>query len=246
MEVMRGYAMSAKTTRVRVLRRMSVAVLAVLAAVVLMPSRAGASVMTMADLLSGASIQSGDKLFYGFSDYSSNASGGATSVDPATIHVLPTLQGNEWGLLFQSAYFYAGSGQSQDTHFDFLMQVTDPTRLATDNSMQMTSGVHGSGSRATIAEDIWDLSDNTLLAQDSVNVLSTGGNGYDHEVFLYPVDEIHVSKDIALVGGAGVGSYAFISDLSQTFSQTPEPGTLALLGLGALGFLPRRRRGTRR
>ena len=80
MEVMRGYAMSAKTTRVRVLRRMSVAVLAVLAAVVLMPSRAGASVMTMADLLSGASIQSGDKLFYGFSDYSSNASGGATSV----------------------------------------------------------------------------------------------------------------------------------------------------------------------
>jgi hypothetical protein len=42
-----------------------------------------------------------------------------------------------------------------------------------------------------------------------------------------------VNKDISL--DASEGGRAFLSDITQTFSQIPEPANLLLLGLGLVG-----------
>ena len=196
--------------------------------------------LTVNDLLQGGTIQVGDKLFYGFHDYVSNGLYGAASVDPASISVSPLIEGDELGLYFASANFFVTSGQEQDTHFEFFVKVLDESKLISDNTLQMTASVTGPG-RVSIAEVVNENDDNGVtLANKLVYALSDSGNQYDHKDFLHPASIIQVSKDIALVGGNG--GQAFMSDFSQTFSQTPEPATLTLLALGGLVLLRFRRK----
>jgi len=85
------------------MRKTTVTLLAAL--ILSMCASAQAVTITLADLLQpNATIISGDKLFYGFSNYSSSASGAASSVNPADIVVSNYYNAglDEYGLLFQS------------------------------------------------------------------------------------------------------------------------------------------------
>jgi hypothetical protein len=203
---------------------------------------AAADPITMADLLAGATIVVGDKEFYGFYNYSSIATGpGATPVDPAQIGVLPVIEGSEMGIQFQSSNFFASTGQSQDTYFDFFVRILPGYEgwLISDNTLKMTGSWTGTG-RASIAEVVRTADQLVSLADKLVVVDQTMSHSVDHKIFAFPVPAIHVAKDIGVVGGAD-GS-AFVSDFSQTFSQVPEPVTLALLALGGLGTILGRKR----
>ena len=157
----------------------------VLAALALVPSWASADLMitttgsvTLAYLLQpDTAIQSGDKLFYDFSDYSPTASGGATPVDPATVSVTPVQVGGEWGLDYQSAAFVALAGQMQDTQFHYRVQVTNPNMLISDNTLEVTGAALGTG-YAFIIEDVTPLDSSLVLAQNMVYFSHSIPNNY--------------------------------------------------------------------
>jgi hypothetical protein len=212
-----------------------------LVAGVLLAAPVVASATTMADLLQGGSIIVGDKEIYGFHNYSSVASGGALSVDPSTIFVQPYIFGAELGVRFQTAFFYAGPGQMQDTYFDFLVRILPGYEnwLISDNTLMMTGSYSGTG-RASIAEVVRTADEMTSLA-DKLTIVSQDFNkSVDHKIFPFPVPAIHVSKDIGVVGG--LSGAAFVSDFGQSFSQVPEPATLSFLVLGGIGALLGRKR----
>ena len=216
-----------------------------LVAGVLLAAPVAASAMTMADLLQGGSIIVGDKEIYGFHNYNSI---GDQPVDPSTIGVQPEMFGTELGVKFQSASFYVGPNQMQDTCFDFFVRIipmTGANWLISDNTLRMTGAGRGTG-RASIIETVRTEDEMQSLANKLVIVSQLFNQTVDHKVFkdvngvLTPVPAIHVSKDIGLVGGAD--GVAGISDFGQTFSQVPEPATLSFLVIGGIGALLGRKR----
>jgi hypothetical protein len=221
----------------------------VLAAILALAIGSPAMAVTMADLLDNptptGSIIVGDKEIYGFHNYSSVGSGGATPVAPSTVFVQPSIFGSELGVKFQSANFFASPGGMQDTYFDFYVRILPGYQmLISDNTLQMTGSYAGTG-RASIAEVVRTADELQSLANKLVVVDQYINQSVDHKVFPFPVPAIHVAKDIGVVGG--LAGTAFVSDFSQTFSQTPtipEPVTMAglMMGIGGLVGYARKRR----
>jgi len=136
----------------------------------------------------------------------------------------------EEGFVFNAAW-QVGPGQTLDSLISFT--VTSGTSIV-DAFLAGAGMSAGGGGLASVAE--------TLGNGESLTV-STVGHSSDSVTFP-GVTSLTVLKNIALSGGAGA---ARISDVANGFSQTPEPGSLLLLGSGLLGLagLARRRRSSR-
>ncbi|MCE9545803.1 MAG: PEP-CTERM sorting domain-containing protein [Planctomycetia bacterium] len=205
----------------------------------------------LSDLLSGDELTFGELRFFNFASYSSVGFGGKSPVAASDISVVidPAPPVGELGLLFQSAKWTVFSGQSLDTRFTFDVEYVGDGFL-TDNTLRFTAG-HRNDGVADIIETVTDPNNGDALLADKLVIV--GGNAgpgdtVDHKEFAYPVKVAHIAKDIALDGGVREGSFASISDFSQTFSfttvSTPEPSTFALAGIGlaSLGWVGWRRR----
>jgi len=175
------------------------------------------------------------------------ATGGANAPSDDSLFVQggqDTVTG-DYGLWFQLSWT-AFSGQTVNGTLNFKISVLPGyDNYIKDVGMALTgSSATGTGGVA-VGEAVWDapFPSGKVIASLSCSKSANDGGLYltDHAEFA-PVKEIWIfSKDISLTGGTD-GSSAHISGFCQIYSQTevPEPATIALLTIGALGFLKRK------
>jgi hypothetical protein len=193
------------------------------------------SPVKLGDLVSGQSLQVGDKLFTNW-----NVHVAGYPMDAHDINVIPItdVHGN-YGFRLQSGFF-APSGQFSDVLLTYRVTVLDPTKLISDIHLAFNGATYGTGALALVVEQ--GIAPGGFIRQAMVYT----PDQLSDVVFFEdaPQSFINVSKDIFLFGGVDPQGFAIISFIDQTFSQTerggpgggesvPEPSTLALFGLGA-------------
>lgn len=207
----------------------------------------GLTSVSMAQLQSGYSIQVDDKLFNNWGGYTSGASGTASAVPAGDIFVsgLPANPLNP-GIQYNSADWTITGVGTQDTSFNYTVTIRGSSNVIHDVSQTLQQGSvgAGSGSNITITEAVatgpppgGSPLTNPSLIVDQVPPGSSFNSKFFDIQLISSVSSAYVSKDIGLKNTDG-GTTTF-SVLQQNFSQTavPEPSTMAIAGLGALGFI---------
>lgn len=208
----------------------------------MLPSCVHAIDITLADLLAGGEIVSGDKRMFGFTNYEQS---GDLNIDASTIDVFPissvAIDGSiEYGIRFQRAAVWelAGPNLLYDMSLDFQVEPTIPSHKISDNTLEFT-GNHVGGGEAHLVEGVTDFQTSDTLANKEVyiNIGNTGLDKLiDHQIFSHPARVIQVSKDFQLQTRSGALDNIFVSHFDQTFSEvhTPEPGTVILVAFSGL------------
>ncbi|MFI4861872.1 MAG: PEP-CTERM sorting domain-containing protein [Phycisphaerales bacterium JB063] len=194
-------------------------------------------ISVLADLIANdGTIQVGDKLFSNF-DYA--ATGDMPDADNINVIEYTDSDGN-FGIRFQAGFFDLPGGGSSDALITFDVTVLDPNRMISGAHLAGNPDVlggNGGSSFGGITETF--LTGNT---SDSLSIFATQDSAVlaDWVFFDTPTSTLSVQKNITLFADDDAVATT-LSFVDQTFTQIPEPGSLALIGLGGLALLRRRR-----
>jgi hypothetical protein len=213
--------------------------------------------------LEGESLFVLDKEFHDFALTEVTGDGGAVVPLPELIKVTGGFNDvnddNVWQfgedvVLKMNLAFNVGKNQAQNATVSFGVSVGDnfPNALIKDVKLEAT-GLNAEGTGVVnVSETVYDAPPPgaNLLLDNPLSVAASDGETktQDWEEF-DPLKSIYVVKDISISGGTGVNllgetpgpDTAHISEIFQSFSQVPEPATVALLGLGGLVMIRRRK-----
>ncbi len=204
---------------------------------------------TLQQLVDGGTITVGDKLFSNFTYSKSGDMPIASDVNVASLQE-PGL----WGISFQGAFHDLAGGGLSDATIGYRVTVLDPDFVITDAHLRSNTALlppSGEPFAATgyisvtesfvpsSGESLFVIYDADVPTVKLVDEVLFAGKGYT---------TLDVTKTISAVVTSEIG-VANISFIDQLFSQgdsgggdIPEPASLGMLGLGALGLLMRRRR----
>ena len=228
-----------------------VAVLAAMLAVVLMmaPASQATTVLTLQDLInhtngSDGSITVGDKVFDDFSCHVTNSGTGftGTGCDASVTGIEPS--STEEGIRFGGFFFAAGDGNAgalMDITITYDVATTSGAAIMEDVGMAFNATTPVPNAKASVDEkvcagDVGSLCGSPIAdisVQSSILGLNTVVKLSDHANFSSLQSNVSVFKDIGLFADKN-GDVSF-SILDQTFSQVPEPGSIALLGSALFG-----------
>jgi hypothetical protein len=232
------------------------------AAAIMLGLSTGAQATLLSNLLAGASITAGDKVFDQFRVIFQDNLGTAL-VDPANIEVSSLNDGGSDpgpGLRFDilnGAMTVVGNGSYAYSNYMFGFRVTSLGGPIKDNSLYLTGSDLSNptmdlgvtiqelvGTAPTLVEDPGNTSLPDLGVKQVENSYLSGvgatSNLTDLASFA-PHTTIYVSKNL-YVWASDAGETARLTQFAQRFSQVPLPGTLALLCMGLIGAYSVRRR----
>lgn len=198
------------------------------------------------------SCQVGDKIFSNFS-YIDSATGGALAMPASGVTVdtlgpagtlgADVLDANI-GLEFNSSWL-ATAGQTSDSAIGFTVTVVGGANLLIEDfGLAQISGINGNALATVTEKGCGPATVNGVPCTPGALAVLTFDNGGPtsktvNDTMFTPVSSVNVIKDINVNGGSWRGSFATISLVQDTFSQTsavPEPATMLLSGIALCGL----------
>jgi len=179
-----------------------------------------------------------------FTDFTYTSSGSpATNAIPDTAVTVDVINGGAsgTGFSFNSSWTAVGAGAFSDADIGFDVTVIGGgAATLEDAALIQTGGIDstGTGSIASVVENgCSNPAPPPTLCSQEWGVL-TNSVEFANDVIYSPTGTISVSKDITAHDGTSSSAFSTISLVEDTFSQVPEPRSLAmLLGLALVAGL---------
>jgi len=190
----------------------------------------------------GFSCTIGSLTFSSFS-FSSAAKGNSTPETDGGVTVTPIITAPD-GFTFTLALSANNSSNGVASNSDATLSYVITGPGIDDLELAFNGTYLGTGT-AEVSED-YCLNAATVMGCSAANsgaitVVNPPGVFDNTVTFAAPVSEVAVSKDIQVNTGSGANSEASISQVSNQYSQVPEPGSLIMLGSGLIGLVGLRR-----
>ncbi len=202
---------------------------------------AQAGQVPLSDLLQpGATITSGDKIF---SDFTYSKTGDNPTPDAVNVIDIKDPAGN-FGIRIQGGFLDRVGGSASDALITFKVSVpVGSDRVITDAHLSANPAVFDNGTGVASVTETF-LYNDPPINSDKLVVYDFGGGDdklADSIVFAQTYKTLSVQKDIIL-HATGDLSAVTVSFVDQTFSQVPEPSSLALIAVGmlAVGYFRKR------